>query len=255
MTRGRPAALGLLWCAALAASVLLLLELGRGPLPTPPVTDATRLREWLGAGDPVVTAFALLRVVALVVAGYLATVTVVGLVARAIRWPRLVRLADLGTVPAVRRLLGHVAGLGLRASTVTLVVGCASGGDGQAEVVAHQPAERPMVIERLDEDDGGTATMRVVPAEPATPRPASSSPAPSPPPRPVTWVAAPGESMWSKAESVLADAWRREPSDREVVGYWHALVDANRTRLADPDNADLIFVGQSFSVPPPPAAP
>jgi hypothetical protein len=40
-----------------------------------------------------------------------------------------------------------------------------------------------------------------------------------------------------------------------VVGYWHALVDANRTRLADPDNADLIFVGQSFSVPPPPAAP
>ena len=256
----RPAALGLAWCIALAASILVLLELGDGPLATPPLNDATRLNEWLAERDPVTGAFALFRVVALVIAGYLVTVTVLGLVARAVRWPSLIRLTDLGTVPAIRRLLGRVAGIGLRASTVTLVVGCAQSGDGRAEVVAHQEPERPivldrltdgspMVIERLDEDGDGTATMRVVPAETPTP------PSPPPPPAPVTWVAEPGDSMWSKAESVLADAWRRPPSDREVVGYWQVLVEANRSRLADPRNADLIFAGQSFEVPSPPPAP
>ena len=254
----RRAALGLVWCTTLAASILVLLELGDGPLATPPVNDATRLNEWLAARDPVTGAFACFRVVALAVAGYLVTVTVLGLVARAVRWPSLIRLTDLATVPAVRQLLGRVAGIGLQASTITLVVGCAQSGDGRAEVVAHQEPERPivldrltegspLVIERLDEDGDGTATMRVVPAETPTP--------PSPPPGPVTWVAEPGDSMWSKAESVLTDAWRRPPRDREVVGYWRTLVEANRSRLADPHNADLIFVGQSFEVPAPPPTP
>ena len=77
----------------------------------------------------------------------------------------------------------------------------------------------------------GTATMRVVPTETRLRRRRPPSP---PPPTPVTWVAAPGDSMWRKAESVLADAWHRTPSDREVVGYWQALVDANRTQPRRP---------------------
>ena len=247
----RSAALGVVWCITLAAAILVLLALGNGPLSTPPLADATQFSEWLATGDPVASAFALLRVVALAIAGYLVTVTVCGLVARATRRPSVVRLTDLATVPAVRRLLVHMAGIGLRASTVTLVVGCASSGDGRADVVAHEEPEPPMVIERLDQERDGTATMRVVPTETAPP-PRPPSP---PPPTPVTWVAAPGDSMWRKAESVLEDAWHRAPSDREVVEYWRTLVDANRTHLADPDNADLIFAGQSFEVPPPPPTP
>jgi nucleoid-associated protein YgaU len=111
------------------------------------------------------------------------------------------------------------------------------------------------VIERLDEDGDGTATMRVVPAETPIPPSPPAPPTPPSPPAPVTWVAEPGDSMWSKAESVLTDAWHRSPSDREVVGYWQALVEANRSRLADPHNADLIFVGQWFEVPAPPPTP
>jgi nucleoid-associated protein YgaU len=103
-----------------------------------------------------------------------------------------------------------------------------------------------LVIERLDGDEGdGTATMRVVPSETVPP---------SAPPPPVTWIASRGDSLWSQAESVLAEAWGRRPSDSEVVGYWEALVEANRARLVDPQNADLIFAGQSFVLPPPPPA-
>jgi hypothetical protein len=60
--------------------------------------------------------------------------------------------------------------------------------------------------------------------------------------------------MWGKAAAVLTDAWRRPPTDAEVVPYWQALIEANRARLADPANPDLIFAGQSFELPPPPPA-
>jgi nucleoid-associated protein YgaU len=107
-----------------------------------------------------------------------------------------------------------------------------------------------MVIERVDDPDPphrGTATMRVVPA--ADPAPAQPPPAA---PSSASWTVAPGESLWGKAEAVLSAAWGRSPSDREVAPYWRSLVDANRSRLADPQNPDLIFSGQRLEVPPPP---
>jgi nucleoid-associated protein YgaU len=109
---------------------------------------------------------------------------------------------------------------------------------------------RPFVIQRVDGEDEGTATMRVVPsAEPAP------SAYPALPAAPQTWVTVAGESMWAKAESVLTEAWGRAPTDAEVVPYWQALIEVNRSRLADPGNPDLLFAEQAFEVPSPPPVP
>lgn len=58
-----------------------------------------------------------------------------------------------------------------------------------------------------------------------------------------------GESLWSIAQDTLAEAWEREPTDAEVLAYWHRLIDDNRAMLPDPDNPDLIFPGDRLHLP------
>ncbi len=65
----------------------------------------------------------------------------------------------------------------------------------------------------------------------------------------------PGDHFWTVAERVLADAWGRQPTDIELLPYWRAVVETNRSRLADPANPDLLFPGQTLTVPPPPVRP
>lgn len=67
------------------------------------------------------------------------------------------------------------------------------------------------------------------------------------------WTVRRGECFWSIADDALAHALGRAPSDAEVVPYWRAMIQANRHLLADPANADLIYPGQVFAVPPVPA--
>ncbi|HET6953055.1 MAG TPA: LysM domain-containing protein [Acidimicrobiales bacterium] len=62
-----------------------------------------------------------------------------------------------------------------------------------------------------------------------------------------TWVVDPGDSFWSIAEDVVG----REAGDRAIGRYWRALVDANRGRLVDPANPDLLVPGQELITPPP----
>ena len=120
------------------------------------------------------------------------------------------------TTPTVRRLVGGVAGLGLSTSVMSFTVGhVSSGGDRVAVSSAAHPGSDRIVLERLPthdpaglerpDDDApshrGTATMRVVQV---------TEPAPAPPPAAPTtaaWTVAPGDSLWGKAESVLASAW------------------------------------------------
>jgi nucleoid-associated protein YgaU len=54
---------------------------------------------------------------------------------------------------------------------------------------------------------------------------------------------------------VLGQAWGRPATDAEIDPYWRALVAANRSRLPDPDNPDLVYPGEVLTVPPPPAEP
>ncbi len=242
------------WLGLLVAMVVALHRLGSGSLSTPPLLDRAALQRWLDQRDAVTIAFAAVRVVALVLGWYLLVVTTVGLAARATRVPGLVRLADLATIPAVRRALGAVAGVGLSASAASLVAGSLlpdqappAGEVSLAEggvVLQRLPDQGGVVLRRLP-DDEGSATMRVddhpTPADAATP--------------PAEWTAQPGDHLWHVAEATLARSWGRAPSDAEVSPYWQQVVDANRDGLADPGNPDLILPGQVLHLPPPPPPP
>jgi hypothetical protein len=234
--------------------VVVLHHLGAGSLSTPPLLDRSALQRWLDQRDAVTVAFALVRLVALVLGWYLLVVTSLGLAARATRIPGLVRLVDLATVPAVRRALGAIAGVGLSASTATLMAGSVlperapaatevTLSDGGV-VLQRLPDQGGVVLRRLP-DQEGSATMRV---EDRPGEVAGSTP-------PTERVAAPGDHLWHVAESALATSWGRAPSDAEVAPYWEQVIEANRERLVDPGNPDLILPGQGIVVPPPPAPP
>jgi nucleoid-associated protein YgaU len=105
-------------------------------------------------------------------------------------------------------------------------------------------------------------TREPTPAAAAATPPTAPAPAVTTPPAPMapgavpgSWSVRPGDHFWAIAEQVLADAWGRPPTDAEVGRYWRTLVETNRSRLPDPANPDLLFPGQSLTVPPPPARP
>ncbi|MBO0692980.1 MAG: hypothetical protein J2P58_08790, partial [Acidimicrobiaceae bacterium] len=107
------------------------------------------------------------------------------------------------------------------------------------------------------------------PSPPAPPPLAASPPAPSPPaplqrdasPAGVapttttsgTWVVRPGDHLWSISEQTLAAAWGAPPALEQLGPYWWRVVTANRARLPDPDNIDLLFPGDVVTLPPLPS--
>lgn len=64
-----------------------------------------------------------------------------------------------------------------------------------------------------------------------------------------TWTVEQGDHLWSIASRALGDRLEREPSSDEVLPYWQDLIEANRDRLVDPSNPDLILAGQVFVLP------
>lgn len=279
---------GLAWVLVLLATVFALNALGRTELSTPPVGSFDRLGVWLDDRGTVTATFAVVRLVALVLAWYLLAVTALGLAARMLGSPSLVRLADLATIPAVRRLLGTVAGVGLSASAAALTTvpllthahhrtTATPSGAADAEapgvhgmrgevVLRRLPAGGGVVMERVRPPHAGdgdgtatlevvddTATMRVVEGR-ATMRVEPERPAAAPA-APATWTVRAGDHFWAVAAHVLGQSWGRSPSEAEVGPYWRLLVEHNRQRLVDPANPDLVYVGQVFELPPTPPAP
>lgn len=233
-----------------------------GGLPTPPLTGPGRWQQWLTEHGALVTAFGLIRVAAVVVAWYVLATMVVGLVARAASVPRLVRAADRVTLPSLKRFMATVVAagvtgsqLGAMAFTPAPAVAAAASATQSSTTALDQPA---------GESTPATIVMRRITGEPG-PMPAPSAPpissgtdvaAPSvihtpPASAPDTWTVQPGQCFWTIAAKVLAARWGRPPTDAEIVPYWLRLIEVNRTSLADPANADLIFPAQIFTVPPP----
>jgi len=62
-----------------------------------------------------------------------------------------------------------------------------------------------------------------------------------------------GESLWRIASQRLELAIGRSPTDAELVPYWRELIEANRDRLPDRDDPDLILPGQKLLLPQPAA--
>ncbi|HEX6597188.1 MAG TPA: hypothetical protein VF045_09645 [Acidimicrobiales bacterium] len=240
----------------IGGAALALQLAGRGALAPPPLADPASWGDWLARREPIEAAMALIRLAALVFLWYLAGAALVGTALRLVRAERLVAVTDRLTVPLLRRLLVATASVSLASGvSPALLVGRGPVAAAVA-VTTEAPSTTTSTTTTVDGRTDPTLTMRLLPVESAPAAPAQPAEARLPSQArtaAVTWTVVPGESFWSIAEDVLAQAWGRAPTDAEIVPYWRTLIDANRAELADRANEHLIFPGQIFAVPSPPS--
>jgi nucleoid-associated protein YgaU len=227
MSAWRPARLALS-VALLAAALDALVQMGDGPLAPPPLSISGAV-SWSNRTTAVVAAFALVRLIALALGGYLLVLAMVGGAVHTMRTRRGILLLDRATLPALRGALA-VMGLG----TLGIVTA-------------------PVTFATPNPPVSSTAQIRPVAPSTATIRPAPDAPpppsAPVPPPAASSTddqqhVVARGESLWVIAATRLAEARASDVSDEEIAGYWRAVVAANPL-----PNPDLLFVGQVIELP------
>lgn len=247
------------WLLGLLAAGTLLRLAATGDLASPPAASLDGLVAWVEARSPAAAGVALARLLAELSVWYALGLSALHAASHLLRSAGGHRLADALAVPGVRRAVR--AGLGLGLVAASSVSGRDADGAARGTATMAPSVDAGTAAARPVAQPGGTATMRPVsrPAGTATMHPhlGSHAPldAPAPPPAPATWTVAAGESLWSIAEEVLADAWGRPPGDREVEPFWRRLVEANRGRLVDAGDPDLIHPGQVFEVPAVPARP
>ena len=229
------------WCALLAVVIAVLAAAGRGPLALPAPGESWS--SWLNSRDAITLTFVAVRVGALVLAWYLLLIGVVGGVAAAARSARLLRLADWLTVPAVRSLVRSL--LGVTFATATLVAAAPRA----SSPIADPPAAAVAATITTPRHDTAAGVSPTPPPPPAAPVIVRSKP-PQDQRDTASWTVAPGDHFWSIAQRHLHTALGDQPSEEEVARYWRRLVDANRDRLADPGNIDLIYPGQVLRLPP-----
>jgi nucleoid-associated protein YgaU len=178
----------------------------------------------------------LLRLVTLALAWYLLLATVLTLLARVVT--PLEGAAQILVAAPVRRLVMAAVGVSLAAAAVTSV-GIATSTVRPGTAIAAEAEVAPETMRRLPEAPTDLVMRRLPDAATV----------------PSEWQVRPGEHLWAVAEQVLGQAWGRPATDTEIDPYWRALVAANRSRLPDPDNPDLVYPGEVLTVPPPPAEP
>lgn len=205
------------WCGGLVAAFGVLVAAGDGALAPPPLTDLGSWPGWAAERSPVEAAFAVLRLAALGVAGYLLLATALAAASSA---GRFVAVADVVALPSVQRFVSAALGVGLVGAT--LAAGASRPAAAVGEVMVElAPASAPPTMQRVEE------------------APAAAPPAPpvSPPVSPSTWTVEPGDHLWSVAERVVGPGG-------DVAAYWRRLLAANP--LPDPD---LVFPGQTLVLP------
>ena len=232
------------WLLGLVAAIAVLTLAGRGALAAPSILEVAAWRPWAQARDALTIAFAVLRLLTLAMAWYLLGATLVGGVARIARWRRLVAVADGLTVPAVRRLLQSALGVGLATAALSV---------GSPDTAPPAPPPTAATLTMAAEVDAARVVMTPLSDTGETMTPVVDVPVPQP--ERAEWTVRPGDHFWSIAEQVLTAAWGRAPTDDETVDYWTKLISVNRERLADRDNPDVIYPGQTFAVPDPPKRP
>jgi LysM domain len=249
----------LAWTAALALGLCGLHALGAGPLGVP-LSSADDLSAWLDRTPPELMAVAILRLLALAAGWYLAVCTLALALTRPVGRSRVASAAARATPAIVRRLVVGSGGLGLAAGTV---VGTLPSTMVAPAALAPRPAAAS-IVGAAQNTNPPTATMtrgaRDIPTAAMTRRPATDPPRASrSPPAPATGDSAAtppsltveaGDSFWSIAAETLAEAGEAS-TDRRVIGYWRRLVEANRGRLLDPGNPDLLVPGQELVLPDP----
>ena len=234
---------------AIAVGLLWLELLGAGGLDPPPWSVDGAV-SWLEHRETSVVVFALLRLCAVAVGWYLLLITAFGGVARALRLRRVSSAVSHLTLPFARSIVGGVTLLGVMGPPPPVA---AQTSDSMVEL----PPDPTSTTAAIAAD---TATLHLLPETTTTSAPPpTAAPAPSPMPEPTPtspnadsttmWVVQPGESFWSIAAEHLADINGAQVSEREVGTYWRQVIEINRSRLANPADADLLFIGQELELP------
>lgn len=224
-----------LLAVALFAALAATLGLASRSLSVPPVGSWGETSRWYESVGPSTAELAGVCMVAFAVALWLLAAALLQLAATMVTDGPLAAVARFVAPRSLERFVHGLVGVSFSA---TLVVTAPSAGLAPAAVPVSSGAHLGVGPPQGD----GTATMRLVP-DPALP-PAQPVPAV----RSVT--VAPGDSLWSIAVQALIDAGQPRPSDASVTAYWRQLIDANRHVLVVPSNADLVYAGQVFTLPP-----
>lgn len=230
-----------------------------------------QLGPWLLATPVDVVAAYGLWLAVLAGAGYLSVVHLIALAGHLTHSASTIRLADRASAGLVSRVGAGVVAAGL--SSALLAVSAPSVGAASTpgsppptmrllpHPLSNAPAVAPATTEEAtdavseygsgpsDEIEPTKPTMWLLPVAPIQGSPQLTGPSgPAVGGHDRVWVVQRGDNLWDIAEATLrADAG---PVDVHAVhAYWHRLVDTNRTQLADPDNPDLIFVGQALQLP------
>lgn len=188
--------------------------------------------------QPVSAAFWIVACFALMVLAYLAigtTAWIVVTVAGATGRPRLGAAARMAANPLARRTFAAVLGLGMVVSSATPV---------RASPATRDTAGAVATMRELS-DHGGSEPPRPSPSPATTTAPGFDRPLA------LSWTVEPGDHLWGLTARALSDTWHRAPTDAEIATHLRRVVEANRDRLAVPDEPDLIFPGQVFSIPVP----
>ena len=228
---------------------------GVGPLAAPPLRSWGALEGWYDAVGPGTAIVAMLRLVAMVVAVWLATAGGLQVLAPRVHAPRLQWLADSISPQLLRSLAKGAAGLSVTAGLVVPAAPVGPAGDpaGTAVMVpldvpptpatsstAPVPVPPPVPVTSVPALPPVPVTsVPVAPPAPVTPVPIAA-PEP-PPPAAEEVVVVSGDSFWSIAVD--------EASGRDLIAYWSALIEANRDRLVDPSNPDLLYPNQVLRLP------
>lgn len=268
------------------AGLLLALWFGTGWLLlrlagalTVPLGSTKAVSAWLEQTDPSVMAAATLRLVALALCAYLAAATALVLLASLVRWRPATASAGRLLPAVIRRMILGTAGVGLTGTIVSPAVSPALVAATPDE--GKEPADRTAVMVKLEPASPSTTTTAsstttspattpppasttsttvaatagtnttgpsagrsTGPAEPAAEAPATNAP---------TWTVQPGDSFWSIADEIVTEQHgsrgRSSPTDAEIARYWRVLIEANRDRLADRRNPDLLIPGQELYLP------
>jgi hypothetical protein len=241
MSRG--ARLGAVGTLALLAA-LLLHGWGSGPLAAPPLGGWASLQEWYTAREAGIAVIASVRALALLASGWLGAACALQLLAAAVRSEVLRTLADAVSPRVLRTVTQGAVGLSVTAGLAVPVLpaatmgGEASGNPSGTAVMV--PLDGPSTTTTSVAPPADAATLDPAPTT-SLPPPAAPPAAPVAPPRTPEVVVAPGDSFWSIA------AEQRRGGD--VAAYWRALIEANRDRLVDPANPDLLYAGQVLVLP------
>jgi len=240
------------WAFVLVLAIRLLGALGTGALAAPRLTDPPAVWHWATTTPPADLLMTMLRLAGMAMGWYLLALMALGVLARATRLEIAAARLNRWTPRSLHKLLDNAMGLGLLAA-LTLASLTPIRADASPQEFALGPDPMILVLEPKAASESAAIpepdALRVSEV-PMVMRQAESPPlAPNIVATTQEWVVTPGDNLWSIAESTLASHFGSEVSIAQITPYWTDLTTANRSRLSDPSNPDLLLVGQTLLVP------